>query len=180
MARNFTSLKSLVWWIHIGSINIPYLGPVKTVGRINVFTLKLRDVLLTLSHSHLNQRIDLAIDDGRFLWLEPSLERLQRLLCCQVVLVEKGTKPPQKCDKRPWFSEGATKESSFNVGNDSLLAFLQGGFSFLINWGKKINSNKTKSNWLQIYYWVEIQLRQTKITYISTDIVKSDNYLPLN
>lgn len=28
------------------------------------------------------------------------------------------------------------KESSFSARNDSLLAFLQGGF-FLINWGKK-------------------------------------------
>lgn len=57
-AKNFTWVKSLIWWIHIGYINIPYLGPVKTVDRINVFTLKLRDVLLTLSHRHLNQWID--------------------------------------------------------------------------------------------------------------------------
>lgn len=111
-ARNFTSVESLMWWIHIGYINIPYLGPVKTVERINVFSLKLRDVLLTLSHSHLNQKIDPAIDDGWFLWLEPSLERLQRLLCCQtIVLVEKGTETKKKRggDERPWFSEGATK-----------------------------------------------------------------------
>lgn len=54
-------------------------------------------LLLTLSHSHLNQRIDLAIDDGQLLWLEPLLERLQRLLCCQmIVLVEKGKEAKKK------------------------------------------------------------------------------------
>lgn len=60
-------MQSLICWIHIGCINIPYLGPVKTVDGINVFSLKPRDVLLTLSHSHLNQSIDPAIDDGWFL-----------------------------------------------------------------------------------------------------------------
>lgn len=51
------------------------------------------------------------------------------------------------------------KESSSSAENDMLLAFLQGGFFFLPffnNVKKEANSNKTKSNQLQIYYWVEI------------------------
>lgn len=111
-ARNFTSMQSLMWWIHIGYINIPYLGPVKTLDGINAFSLKHRDVLLTLSHSHLNQRIEVAIDDGWFLWLEPSLERLQRLRSRHTaVCMEKGKETPQKRggDEQPWFTESATK-----------------------------------------------------------------------
>lgn len=56
MSRISTSIESPVQWIYTQYINTFYLKPVKTLYGINVFSLEARDVLLTLSHNHLNQR----------------------------------------------------------------------------------------------------------------------------
>lgn len=131
-ARNFTAVKSLIWWIHLGDINIPYLGPVKTVDRINVFSLKLRDVLLTLSHSHLNQRIDLAIFmTGTIAWT-PSATPLLSDDCISGKRNRNQKKKKKEVMNGHDLVRELAKESSFSAGNDLLLAFLQEGFFFFV------------------------------------------------